>query len=165
MGTNFYRKRIITEEEKQILHQLLDNNDYSELQRQLCELSEEVHICKRSCGWKVGFDHNWGKYYQPNRKSLEEFLNEPNTVIVDEYGTKYTPEEFWDEVEQHNSNPRNTWTAKSYKEWEAKEYPNHGYNPSFSEEKNKCKMFFGIVTEDSDFTVDGLRFAVYTDFC
>lgn len=125
----------------------------------------KVHICKSSFGWQVVFDHNWGKYYQPNRKSLEKFLSEEGTWIEDEYGEKISFDDFWKMVDEHNANPRNNWTSKSYRKYE--EETNGRYLGNYCDEHiRKCKQLFGIDSNgESDFTVDGLRFAVYSCFC
>lgn len=168
MGTNYYKKRIPTEAEREELHSLLDEYmdgetpDY-EFREKFEQISDEVHICKMSYGWQVCFDHNWGKYYQPNRKDLERFLSEHGTVIEDEYGERFRPEEFWDIVEKHNSHERNKWTAKTYRLWEE----SRGNScPSYSEDDiRKCESMFGVQCHgETDFCVDGLRFAVYSDF-
>lgn len=171
MGTNYYRIKEIPKEKRKKLHNLLDdvlNNRCQsiELENAVKDIEEEhyTHICKSSCGWQVCFDHNWGKYYQPNRKSLEAFLSEEGTYIENEYGDKLSYEDFWDMVEKHNSNPHNSWTSKSYEEYER----NNGrtYPKYCSEVIEKCKQAFGIDSNgETDFTVDGLRFAVYSDFC
>ena len=170
MGTNYYRIKPITEEQRQELHKkldtVLDNRGQKwdlEEALEIIEREHQTHICKSSCGWQICFDHNWGKYYKPNRKSLEAFLSEKGTWIEDEYGEKISYEDFWDMVEKHNGNPHNSWTSKSYEEYER----NNGrtYPKYCSEFIEKCKQAFGIDSHgETDFTVDGLRFAVYSDF-
>lgn len=170
MGTNYYRIKKVSEERRQELHKKLDDlleNKVSEWDfEQMIEdfkQEHEVHICKSSFGWQILFDHNWGKYYKPNRKSLEEFLSEEGTHIEDEYGDKITYDEFWDMVKKHNDNPKNIFTSKTYKEYD-------NYNSSFSsryciEDFNRCKIIFGIDSHgETDFEVDGLRFAVFSNF-
>lgn len=168
MGTNYYRKRIPTEAERDELHTLFDeymDGIISEnvFQERLEQINKEIHICKMSCGWQVCFDHNWGEYYQPNRKDLERFLSEPNTVIEDEYGKRFTPEEFWEIVANHNSRERNKWTAKTYRLWEE---ARGVFSPLYPEDDiRKCESMFGVQCQgETDFCVDGLRFAVYSDF-
>lgn len=176
MGTNYYRRHIITEEDINCLHKLIDerkftsgyysdeDNPYESAQSLINYLTGDgVHICKISCGWQVAFDHNWGKYYQPNRKSLEDFLNEPGTQIVDEYGDVLTSKEFWKIIDAHNANPRSRYTSSSYDEQMKKEYPYYTSYPCY-EDRYKVKEKFNIDTKADDFTVDGLRFCVYTDF-
>lgn len=168
MGTNYYRKRIPTQSDREELHALLDKyiegivNDW-EFRERVEQVLREVHICKISFGWQVCFDHNWGEYYQPNRKDLERFLSEPGTVIEDEYGKRYTADEFWDIVKKHNENPRNSLIADSYRDYEISR---GRYDRHFIEEYiHRCEVMFGLdCCGETDFCVDGLRFAVYTDF-
>lgn len=175
MGTNFYRVKQITNTDKQKLHSLIDSDniigiDYETVESYLNDLKEEIHICKRSGGWQICFDHNKGKYYQPNRKSLEEFLSEPNTEIKNEYGEVISYKDFWKMVNEWNSDPHNNWTSKSYNKWEKEQNPDNEYwNSSYQyyldlEGRKFCREHFGIEPEDNDFSVDGLRFAVYSDF-
>lgn len=167
MGTNYYRIKTISKEDRENLHKKLDEvldvrgRDYiltEEIEKVKNE--SEVHICKSSFGWQVNFDHNWGKYYQPTRKSLEEFLSEPDTWIEDEYGEKISYDDFWEFVKVHNENPHNKWTSKSYRE-------ESGYDDSCYCKKDisRCKELFGIdAGKKTDFEVDGLRFAVFSNF-
>lgn len=165
MGTNYYRIRIPTEDDRENLHKKLDDfidckiQEY-EFRDELEAICEEVHICKISCGWKVLFDHNWGKYYKPCKKELNEFLNAPNTVIEDEYGERFTPEEFWDIVKEHNSSRNNKWTSKSYSLSRKNSYDCYS-----RERRERCIELFNIDPGyESDFFVDGLRFATFSDF-
>lgn len=170
MGTNYYRIKPISKEDRKELHKKLDEvldvrgRDYiltEELEK--IKNRSEVHICKSSFGWQINFDHNWGKYYQPNRKSLEEFLSEQGTWIEDEYGEKISYDDFWKLVKEHNENPRNRWTSKSYREYEKKNGVWH--RPYRTDDMEKCKMMFGVdCNGEYDFEVDGLRFAVFSDF-
>lgn len=170
MGTNYYRMKKITENERQSLHdklnEFLDNkcNDW-ELTETLDDFKKghAIHICKISRGWQVCFDHNWGKYYNPNRKSLEKFLTEKDTYIEDEYGRIIEYDDFWNIIETHNKDPFNKWTSKSYTEFEkSKGIHIKSY---CSDDIKKCGEIFGVDTNgDNDFNIDGLRFAVYSDF-
>lgn len=170
MGTNYYRIKPITEEQRQELHKKLDNLLDNRSQKwdleealEIIEREHQTHICKSSCGWQVCFDHNWGKYYKPDRKSLEEFLSEEGTWIEDEYGDKISYDEFWNFVKKHNENPRNSWTSESYRKYEKSQGIWHRIY--VDDNMEKCKMKFGIDSNgENDFTVDGLRFAVFSDF-
>ena len=95
---------------------------------------------------------------------MEAFLSEEGTWIEDEYGDKISYEDFWDYVNEHNGNARNKWTSESYRKWEeetnGRRFPNYCFD-----DIQRCKMQFGIDSNgENDFTVDGLRFAVYSDF-
>ena len=160
MGTNFYCKRIPTKEQLNSIADLVVNEKLDDAINELQEVNQKIHICKRSCGWQIGFDHNNGEYYQPTRKSLEEFLSRPDIVIFDEYNRKYTYEEFWKEIDEHNANPRNNWDSKKYMQEQ--------HEPSWSicwPDIREVKEMFGIETSVNDFYNGGLRWNVFTDFC
>ena len=170
MGTNYYRKPILTKERREKMIKLIDEGKYrsydedpeSSVMNMVDDLDRGVHICKMSWGWKVNFDHNWGKYYKLNRKSIDKFLKEPGYTIEDEYGEVFTPEEFWQEVDGHNNNPKNNWVSKTYDEYERKN--GNYYSYLCTEDIAKCAKVFGIHADSNDFESDGLRFAVFTDF-
>lgn len=157
MGTNFYAKRIPTQEQLNEISEFVTNGKLDTAQELISEINERIHICKRSGGWQIGFDHNWGKYYQPNAKSLTEFLDKPNILIVDEYGEEYTFTEFWSMVLEWNANSHNYLTSKSYMDEYCEYY-------LCTEDIRRVKEVFNIDTDCNDFEVDGLRFSVYTDF-
>lgn len=174
MGTNFYRVLKVTQRDKDKLKTLIDegkilgidewsNEPVETVHSEIHRLNERVHLCKRSRGWQICFDHNWGKYYLPSRKSITEFLSQPDTEIQDEYGEVYTVEEFWKEVDEHNANEHSRFTAKTYREWGESQDPSWRYFPCY-EHRKRVRRTFGIVTDEDDFEVDGLRFAVYSDF-
>jgi hypothetical protein len=155
MGTNFYRRRIPREEDYDRMSYLVSIKELDTLLNLLQGFKEKIHICKRSAGWEILFDHNWGKYYKISRKDLENFLSEPGTEIIDEYGKSYTCEEFWNMVDSWNSKPglisdRDTVTSGDY------------YACTF--EKLRCKEELGIDPQYNDFRVDNIRFAVFSDF-
>ena len=169
MGTNYYRKRLPTEENVQRVAQLVREGKYDERCVDtdkinaidfIKEFSEGVHLCKISYGWQVCFDHNWGRYYMPTRRDLTAFLSEPGTYIVDEYGEEYTLEQFWKVVDSHNASERSIYTSERYE----KEHPDefHHYYP---EGDQRCRELFGVEPSHSEFVSDdGLRFATYSDF-
>ena len=161
MGTNFYCKRIPTQEQLNSIADLVVNEKIDEAIDKLHEVDKEIHICKRSCGWQIGFDHNNGEYYQPTRKSLEEFLSQPDIKIIDEYKNEYTYEEFWKEIDKHNANPHNNWDSKKDLEKQIK-----SNCPEYIcwSDINKVKELFGIETTVNDFYNGGLRWIVFTNF-
>lgn len=161
MGTNFYCKRIPTQEQLNSIADLVVNKKIDEAIDKLQEVNKEIHICKRSCGWQIGFDHNNGEYYQPTRKSLEEFLSQPDIKIIDEYKNEYTYEEFWKEIDKHNANPHNNWDSKKDLEKQIK-----SNCPEYIcwSDINKVKELFGIETTVNDFYNGGLRWIVFTNF-
>ena len=60
---------------------------------------EVVHLGKRSGGWQFLF-----RYYKNNRfwsanfQSIDDFLRNSDYEIFDEYGKKYTVDEFWNDA-------------------------------------------------------------------
>ena len=162
MGTNFYCKRIPTQEQLNSIAKLVVSKQIDEAIDKLNEANERIHICKCSCGWQVGFDHNNGEYYQPTRKSLEEFLSQPGMVIFDEYNNEYTYDEFWKEIDEHNANTRNIWDSKKFTQ-EITISDNSSY--ICLSDIRKVKELFDIDTSYNDFYNGGLRWIVFSDFC
>ena len=162
MGTNFYCKRIPTQEQLNSIAKLVVSKQIDEAIDKLNEVNEKIHICKCSCGWQVGFDHNNGEYYEPTRKSLEEFLLQPGMVIIDEYNNEYSYDEFWKEIDEHNANPHNTRDSKKYMQ-EITISDNSSY--ICLPDIRKVKELFDIDTSYNDFYNGGLRWIVFSDFC
>ena len=162
MGTNFYCKRIPTQEQLNSIAKLVVSKQIDEAIDKLNEVNEKIHICKCSCGWQVGFDHNNGEYYEPTRKSLEEFLSQPGMVIIDEYNNEYSYDEFWKKIDEHNANPHNIRDSKKYMQ-EITISDNSSY--ICLPDIRKVKELFDIDTSYNDFYNGGLRWIVFSDFC
>lgn len=146
MGTNYSARKILTEKDWNDLESLLQNRDIDNLEFKTAELTESVHICKCSAGLKPNFDHNYGRYYHPNRKSIDEFLKDK--YITNEYDCKYTVEEFWDIIDEHN------------KIGEVEKLPTK-YLQSHIQ---LCKELFNIDAPNGNFIQDGLVFPVFGEF-
>lgn len=54
-------------------------------------------IGKMSCGWQFLWCLN-PDYYNDNLKSIRTFLSLPDIIIYNEYGEKYTVDEFFDHI-------------------------------------------------------------------
>lgn len=72
----------------------MGTNFYVRIKRVDQEEPEEVHIGKRSGGWKFLFAWN-PKYYEPTRKSINRFLKLHKNEFYDEYGDLQDIDEFW----------------------------------------------------------------------
>lgn len=96
MGTNVYARRILSEEIKERIQEALRMNQYSEIEFLIYENSEPIHIGKRSCGWQFLFEEN-KRYYENNRKSINEFISREDIILYNEYDDPLTPEIFWKE--------------------------------------------------------------------
>lgn len=162
MGTNFYFRRIPTEQEKQDIINLIADDKFDDANEILNESTKKIHLCKRSCGWQMGFDHNNGEYYYPSRTSLENFLRTSRGEIIDENGRTYSHFEFWKEVDSWNSNKYNNWDSS--KDIEHNKLEGHIVYICKEDIKNVYNRF-GIKTLVNDFYSEGLRFNVFTSFC
>jgi hypothetical protein len=166
MGTNYYR--IPTEEEmlkkQQVLIQQVTSMDMSaeNLERGMKYISptkdwswytpwdmfikdSNIHLGKRSSGWKFCWNFHDKKYYS-NKEELLEFIRSGR--IVDEYGTEWFVEEFiqmalsWGEPDG--------WVV------------NQDYR---KEQRMKGMGSFFDDPKYDDSIIDGLRVSSATDFC
>ena len=152
MGTNFYLRKKLSEYEKEIGINYLNDDDYDSL-RDL--IPKDIHIGKRSGGWKFLFNANNFEYFDTTEESLIEWLK--SGQIVDEYNQEYTFDEFWN-------------NERSIEGWDLKEY-----YEQFTEDKwiyyvesktiQKFKDSFGIdVNLHGEFYINDLRFTTFNEF-
>lgn len=117
MGTNFYRVKDPLSFSQEIANKYIETRKLlgkDSLNSYLDSFKEQIHICKRSAGWKILFDHNNYIYYKDNREALNDFLKEPGYIIQDEYGEQYSLEAFWKMVDDWNTEENNTDSNFSY---------------------------------------------------
>lgn len=167
MGTNVYMRRIPTAKQKEELKCLLkkqyedvvDSIDRDvglhpaledwrladEIEKTRKRIYEEVHIGKRSCGWKYLFAPS-PQHYGETQESILRFIHQDGWLLLDEYGGQINPDRFWDE---YVACMEDGWTGKTYDEWEQKQ--GHYYRVS-------CASYEHI-------TPEGLRFSRDADFC
>lgn len=100
-----------------------------------------VHLGKRSSGWKFLWNWNDSKYYS-NKEELVKFVRSGR--VVDEYGRDIPVEEFLKMSFEWGQ--EDGWDDETYH----KEHPD-SYRPSFLEHRKEQY-------------IDGLRVAPYTDF-
>ena len=100
MGTNFYARCIPTQEEVAALHKHIDEvaaGVYSiSSMIEGIEVVDDIHLGKRSAGWQFNWESH-PEYYSDNLESIKEFLSRDDIVIVDEYNTKFSLDEFLNE--------------------------------------------------------------------
>ena len=152
MGTNFYLRKKLSEYEKEIGMQYLNDDDYDSL-RDL--IPKDIHIGKRSGGWKFLFNANNFEYFDTTKKSLIEWLK--SGQIIDEYNQEYTFEEFW-----NNERPTKGWDLKEYYEQSTEDKWIY-----YVESKviQKFKELFNIdVNPHGEFYIDDLRFTTWNEF-
>ena len=166
MGTNYYR--IPTEEEmlkkQQVLIQQVTSMDMSaeNLERGMRYISptkdwswfspwdifikdSNIHLGKRSSGWKFCWNFHENKYYS-NKEELLEFIRSGR--IVDEYGTEWFVEEFI-QMALEWGEPDGLVVNREYRK---------------NERSKGAGSFFDDPKYD-DRIVDGLRVSSATDFC
>lgn len=181
MGTNFYARIIPTKERKEKIKQAIDNNDFDEIKslvdstysspqyyyKESTFVGGEIHLGKRSGGWKFLWNPNWYKlikghseaidvapnaksyhwvedgfdvfkYYNLTKESLKQFIDREDVEIYDEYGDRQDKEEFWKmAIEWGYEKEDEGWDGESYEEWEMKQNPN--YKP-FNHETDYSKF-------------------------
>lgn len=159
MGTNFYLRQKLSDKDKQIVIGLIKSDEYDKVREML---PNDIHIGKRSGGWKFHWDHNYFKFFKPSKESLIEWLK--SGQIVDESGEEFTFDQFW------NKEIAN-FLYKGYDlDKYAKEHPEEhsiywdvqGRKRKLIEECPELKNFeFSPLGE---LYIDGLRFTIFTDF-
>lgn len=98
MGTNVYMCKIPTQAELDVIKEKIDKLDFRDAIYAIEDLKNqsEIHIGKRSAGWKFLFAEN-PRYYEETKESILKFLHSPGYILKTEYGEKINPDEFWDE--------------------------------------------------------------------
>lgn len=168
MGTNFYKvlkpkytkkqkaeiTKKINEQTKKLKEYFNDNNyierydieDYFEMLNELHPV--KVHLGKRSSGWQFLWNHNNEQYYKKTLQSIREFLDKDNGFIVDEYGERFTTDQFLnEEIGEAMYND-----------------PNRFINGPQYDEQGK-HIYAWVKCINYEFTTDeGLRFSTSTEF-
>ena len=208
MGTNFYARIIPTKERKQQIKEAIDNDDFERIKTLVNETYSspnylydsgeyaggEIHLGKRSGGWKFLWNPNWYKlvkghieeqeipggkeyhwvkdgfdvfkYYDLTKESLKKFIDREDVVIYDEYDKKQNKDEFFKmAIEWGYDKDNEGWDGETYEKWEAKQ--NTNYTPHVHEtEYSKFLEECGIKLRKykTDFYSDGIRFAAFNEF-
>ena len=116
MGTNFYYIRPIPQSKKTEMKSRIDEiNNIEDLYEMITDVLEphvdpttednvyNIHIGKRSGGWQFLFSLAISDYCESlTKEGILDWLR--TGIIVDEYGEKYTPEQFWKECVDDCSN-------------------------------------------------------------
>ena len=115
MSTNFYLKRIPTGDDvKKIVDKIKseatpDNIRYvlSDAIEEVDNTALEIHLGKRSGGWRFNWELWGNRYYQCSLDSIREFVESKvrdGWVIIDENGVKYDWDGFIEEIEYNLKN-------------------------------------------------------------
>ena len=181
MGTNYYARILPTKERKEKLKKLIDEDKLDEIANLYQELyvDSEIHLGKRSAGWKFLFNPNYEKYYPLTKEGLMNFLKQDNIIIYNEYfkdnDGKYeysddpdsaseeylwTPEQFMEMAINWGNNPdKPGWSGREYEEWEQSE---HGRRPQYLIYGDSHEQFWkdrGYNPEYYNFFNDGMRWS------
>lgn len=144
MGTNYFGYRRISDAHKEIIRESL--NDTKSVHEIMSEYFP-IHLCKTSSGWKILWNFNDGKYFEPNKKSLFEFLK--TVDIYDEYDRFIPYDEFINKVVEWDKSNKLTITNNVY---------DTIYNIDGGDD---IKERFGVTVFNGEFTSDDLRFAIF----
>ena len=129
MGTNYYARILPTKERKEKLKKLIDEDKFHDVEEQFRELYEdaEIHLGKRSAGWKFLFNPNYERYYSLTKEGLMNFLKRDDVIIYSEYfsfkeNVKYSKYEYTDDPD--SCKEEYLWTAEQFMDMAT----NWGYN-------------------------------------
>lgn len=156
MGTNFYLRKKLSAQEKELAKQYIDKDKHDEL-KQL--IPEDIHIGKRSGGWKFLWDAHFFEYFEPTKESLLDWLH--SGQIIDEYGEEFTFEQFWnDEISGFLDKG---YDLESY--YEANPEDRYwDFRSAINYFDRRCPNFEGDINNYGEFYIDDLRFSISEDF-
>lgn len=100
MGTNFYyRIPIKSRKIKELQNLITKNPNFDKLKDEIYKIENKnnIHLGKRSYGWQFLWDYHKGEFYQPNLKSIKDFLSNGIGEIYDEYGQAFGVDEFFND--------------------------------------------------------------------
>lgn len=159
MGTNFYLRKKLDEDTKELLKKYIDESNLDEIDEILKDY-REIHIGKRSYGWKFLWDAHYFKYFKPNKKSIFDWLKSGD--IYDEYGEKFTFNQFI------NDELKNCLDKGCDAQQYAMEDPKcvcHDNSSGIETFKQEVKIKkYPTINKYGEFYINNLRFTVYEDF-
>lgn len=155
MGTNYYLQKPLNLEEKK---EVIDDIIFCRYDEVRDKLPKDIHIGKKSYGWKFLWNANRFKYFQPNIESIMTFLK--SGQIKDEYGRWLTFDEF---VEVLNSQIQDGYDLESYCKANPQEYHSYLFRKS-SDVISMVNEFELNVNSFNEFYIDNLRFTTEDEF-
>lgn len=192
MGTNYYARIIPSKHRKEQLKKAIDSDNFvviEELYNSMYgegdefSIGAEIHLGKRSAGWKFLFNPNYERYYNLTKDGLMKFLTRSDVIIYSEYfGSEglmeytedpdnsnkeylWTPEQFMNMALNWGNNLDNPgWSGKEYEEWERKE---HGLYPQYLSYGDPHENYWrekGYSPEYFNFFNDGMRWSTSCEF-
>lgn len=158
MGTNYYIRRQLSQNEKYTIIQSIVNDDYEKAKIIINQKDSEVHIGKRSAGWKFLWNVNKFKYFHPNKESFIKFLKTYGQIF-DEYGREYSFEEFW-----NNEVGEFLYTGLDLKSYYEENKELYKYHPE-DKELIPFKNLNLNINEHGEFYLDDMRCCINDEFC
>lgn len=155
MGTNYYLQKPLNLEEKK---EIIDDIIFCRYDEARDKLPKDIHIGKKSYGWKFLWNANRFKYFQPNIESIMTFLK--SGQIKDEYGRWLTFDEF---VEVLNSQIQDGYDLESYYKANPQICPSYLFRKS-SDVISMVNEFELNVNSFNEFYIDNLRFTTEDEF-
>ena len=179
------KKEIITavlNDDFPLINKLIDETYGSPAAEEYELTGGNIHLGKASVGWKFLWNPNIYKlsnghleegnvwviddptilqFYELNKKSITDFVNQDNVLIYDEYGEQQDKKEFLEYAFNKDG-----WDSESYYKWEREQYPERKNFWNYKTNYVEFLISLGYKMNEgySDFYSDGLRFATYTEF-
>ena len=169
MGTNYYARILPSKERKKEIKKAIDDNDFNKIKQLIdqtygipyYDISEhsfsggEIHLGKRSSGWKFLWNPNWYKmskghldekvhdngeksfrwtydgydvfkYYDLTKDSIKAFIDRDDVEIYDEHDEKQDKKEFYEMAMNWGyDKDKEGFDDDSYEEMEHKQNPNY----------------------------------------
>ena len=169
MGTNYYARILPSKKRKDEIKKAIDDNDFNKINQLIDKTygipiydfiegnfsAGEVHLGKRSAGWKFLWNPNWYKmakghteekvndngsktirwvddgydvfkFYDLTKESIKAFIDREDVEIYNEYDEKQDKEEFYEMAMNWGYDKDNEgWDGDSYEEWEHNQNPNY----------------------------------------
>ena len=152
MSYFLYIERVPTKEECKQMHDFIDGGKFEMLKHFLEKCYNKHTLCEINFGWKVMFRLGSG-LFEPTRQSIIDFCKK-NHYIVTGAEKQMTIDEAFEFIDEHNNNPKNKHTYKSYFD----EHPEMSYSFHLGNIKNDKWKEKGYNVEYNAFENDGLYF-------
>lgn len=199
MGTNYYGRIIPTKKRKEELYSLIDTDDFSKIIDEIDHsygqfkldwegnpTGGEVHLGKRSAGWKFLWNPNiylvrtghlektknkdgsttttWIKgpnsafyLYPLTKKGIKSFIDREDIRIFNEYDEEQDKEEFFNmAINWTTWKNEEAWDSRTYTEWELSR------NPNYKEYRNTGEYIDLLINEGFKF-ISNSRSDFYSD--
>lgn len=188
MSTNFYARIIPSQSRKKELIKAIETDKFDKVEELYQDLYGKtyfdgnelhyglVHLGQRSAGWKFLWNPNLYKkveyspnpstpimIYELNNKSIKEFIDRNDVIIIDEYNNVLDKEAFW--------NMAITWCqqdgydmTKYIKENGGKFHSYKCNEIHFLKELEKRDFGIKLCGGNAEFYSDGLRFSSTNEF-